>query len=113
MTATMDDPLQIKPTVSPPLDPDFRPGYLGNRAFVAAARATGRAVPLAFALRRPNGSVSVYRTVALPPDHSARAANFAYAERVLKFLLWQKGSAKIFVAGPAEVADHLQKTYAK
>jgi hypothetical protein len=109
----MDDLLQVQPTVSPPLDPDFRPGYLGNRAFVAAARATGRAVPLALALRRPNGGVSVYRTVALPPEHPSRAANFAYAERVLKFLLWQKGAAKIFVAGPPEIAEYLRKTYSK
>src|SRR5260221_212149 len=109
----MHELLQIQPKVSPPLDPDFRPGYLGNRAFVAAARATGRAVPLAFALSRPNGSVSVYRTVALPADHPARAANVAYSDRLLKFLLWQKGSAKIFVSGPNEISEHLRKTYAK
>jgi predicted NBD/HSP70 family sugar kinase len=57
--------------------------------------------------------VSVYRTVALPSDHPARGANLAYADRVLKFLLWQKGSAKIFVWGPKDVSEHLQKTYAK
>jgi predicted NBD/HSP70 family sugar kinase len=109
----MHELLQIQPKVSPPLDPDFRPGYLGNRAFVATALATGRAVPLAFALSRPNGSVSVYRTVALPADHPARAANVAYADRLLKFLLWQKGSAKIFVSGPREISEHLRKTYVK
>src|SRR5690349_7464522 len=109
----MDDLLQVKPKLAPPLDPEFRPGYLGNRALVAAAKATGKPVPLVFALRRSSGNVSVYRTVALPPDHPARGANLAYAERVLKFLLWQKGSARIFVSGPAGVAEHLKKTYAK
>src|SRR5258706_9843591 len=102
----MDDLLQAKPKVPPPLDPDFRPGYLGNRALVGAATATSRSVPLAFALRRPNGSVSVHRTVALPPDHPARSANLTYAERILKFLLWQKGSARVVVTGPADVVLH-------
>ncbi len=109
----MHELLQVRPKESPPLDPDFRPAFLGNRAFAAAARSSGRAVPLSFALRRSNGNVSVYRTVALAPDHPARAANLDYAERVLKFLLWQKGSAKVFVWGPKEIADHLATTYAK
>src|SRR6266540_910080 len=108
-----DDLLQAKPKLTPPLDPDFRPAYLGNQAFVAAARESGRAVPLWFALQRPNGSVSVYRTVALPSGHPAAAHNLAYAERILKFLLWQKGSAKIALLGPREIAEHLQRTYAK
>src|SRR6185295_20200206 len=106
----MDDLLQVTPKVVPPLEPGFRPGYLGNRALVAAAKASGRAVPLSFALRRSSGSVSVYRTVALPDGNSA---NLAYAERVLKYLLWQKGSARIFVSGPKEIAAHLKSTYAK
>ena len=109
----MHDLLQVRPKISPPLDPDFCPGYLGNRAFAAAARESGRAVPLSLALRRPNGSVSVHRTVALSSGHPASAANLDYAERVLKFLLWAKGSARIFVWGPGEIAAHLQKTYAK
>ncbi len=108
-----DDLLQAKPKLTPPLDPDFRPAYLGNQAFVAAARESGRAVPLWFALQRPNGSVSVYRTLALPSGHPAAAHNLAYAERILKFLLWQKGSAKIALLGPREIAEHLQRTYAK
>jgi predicted NBD/HSP70 family sugar kinase len=109
----MDELLQVKPKILPPLHPEFRPGYLGNRALVEAAKASGRAVPLSFALRRSSGNVSVYRTVALPAGHPSQRANLAYAERVLKYLLWQKGSARIFVSGPKEVAEHLRATYAK
>ncbi len=108
-----DDLLQVQPKISPPLDPDFRPAYLGNKAFVAAARESGRATPLWFALERPNGSVSVYRTLAFPMGHAAARHNLAYAERLLKFLLWQKGSAKVALLGPNDVAPHLQRTYAK
>jgi predicted NBD/HSP70 family sugar kinase len=109
----MIDLLRAKPKIAPPLDADFRPGYSGNRAFVAAAHASGRAEALSFALRRPNGTVSVYRTVALPKGHADSALTLAYAERILKFLLWQKGSAKVFVSGPSEIADHLRATYAR
>ena len=95
--------LQVKPRVVPPLDADFRPAYLGNRAFLAAARESGRSVPVAFALQRPNGSVSVYRTLVLADGDERAAANSTYAERVLKFLLWQKGSARVLVSGPPEI----------
>jgi predicted NBD/HSP70 family sugar kinase len=109
----MHDLLQVKPKVVPPLHPEFRPGYLGNRALADAAKASGRAVPLAFALKRSSGNVSVFRTVALPAGHPAYAANLDYADRILKYLLWQKGSARIFVTGPKEIAGHLRATYAK
>jgi predicted NBD/HSP70 family sugar kinase len=103
--------LQVKPRVSPPLDADFRPAYLGNRAFSGAATESGRAVPMAFALQRPNGSVSVYRTVGFGDGDERAAQNPVYAERILKFLLWQKGSARVFVSAPSGVAHHLQSVY--
>jgi predicted NBD/HSP70 family sugar kinase len=40
------------------------------------------------------------------------AHNLAYAERILKFLLWQKGSARVFVLGPPGIAEYLGSTYA-
>jgi predicted NBD/HSP70 family sugar kinase len=107
----LENLLQVKPRVAPPLDGDFCPAYLGNRAFLAAAKESGRSVPLAFALQRPNGKVSVYRTLALPEDDPRAAANLIYAERILKFLLWQKGSARVFVSGPPKIALHLQASY--
>jgi predicted NBD/HSP70 family sugar kinase len=103
--------LQVKPRVVPPLDTHFRPAFLGNRAFVAKARESGRAVPMAFALQRPNGSVSVYRTVAFAEGDERASLNATYAERILKFLLWQKGSARVLVSGPTAVTAHLQSDY--
>jgi len=102
--------LEVEPRVVPALDPAVRPAYLGNKAFVAAARETGRAVPLWFGLWRPNGAISVYRTCAFPKG-DRDAENATYAERILKYLLWQKGAAKVIVAGPPEIADHLCTTY--
>ena len=53
--------------------------------------------PLALALERSDGSVSVFRT-RISPRHEA-ALNQRYAERLLKFLLWQKGGYRVTVAG--------------
>src|SRR5216683_923435 len=107
-----DHLLRVKSRILPPLDPDFCPAYLGNKAFAEGVRGNGQAAPLCFALERPHDRVSVYRTVAFPPGHAMEPHNLAYAERILKFLLWQKGSARVFVWGPPAVAEYLRGAYA-
>ncbi len=101
----------VPPAIVPPLDGDFRPAVLANRAFVAEAEAAG-CVPLLFGMERPDGSVSRFDTVAFPEGHARAAANLAYAERLFKFLLWQRGGHRTFIGGPQSVADHLRAVYA-
>ena len=67
---------------------------------------------LVLALERDAGSVSVFDTLVLPEGHAEVASNLRYAERVLKFLLWQKGGFRVSVAGPREIAEHLEREYA-
>jgi predicted NBD/HSP70 family sugar kinase len=98
------------PRVVPALDPDFRPAALGNRAFRAAVAQVGGA-PLAFALERDAGKVSRFETRIFPEGHPDAALNLPYAERLLKFLLWQKGAFKVRVAGPPAVVEHLSAQY--
>ncbi len=95
--------------VSAPLDPGFRPAVLANRAFRAAVAASGSSVPLVFGLERGDGSVSRFETTAFGGGNEA--ANNLYAERILKFLLWQRGACKVHVDGPASVVGHLQDSY--
>ena len=103
--------LEQPPHVLPPLHPEFRPAWLGNRAFRAeAARADGPRLVLA--LERDAGNVSIFDALVLPAGHPRAAENLRYAERVLKFLLWQKGGFKVSVAGPGEIAEHLAREYA-
>ena len=92
------------------LDPDFVPASLWNRAYHdAVANAGGE--PLALALERGAGSVSLYRTVMLPHQGGNIAMNERYAERLLKFLLWQKGGWRVTVAGNEQLAAYLRATY--
>ncbi len=94
----------------PPLDPDFVPAALWNRAYRAAVNQAGGA-PLAIALERGRGSVSVYRTAVLPNQGANLESNCRYAERLLKFLLWQKGGCSVTVAGDPALAAYLGAVY--
>ena len=103
--------IRVAPKVLPPLDPEFRPAYLGNKNFEAHCKASGQAVKLIFAIEGAAKSVTRFETVAFPSGHALAAANLAYAERIVKFLLWARGGWKISVAGPKEVAKHLKEVY--
>ena len=100
------------PRFQAPLDPGFRPAALANRAFREAATASGAAAPLAFVLERGDGSASRYETVVFDEGHPKASANPFYAERILKFLLWQRGACRAHVAGPDSVIGHLKACYA-
>ncbi|HWZ92025.1 MAG TPA: hypothetical protein VNW92_24340 [Polyangiaceae bacterium] len=103
--------LEQPPNVAPPLHREFRPAWLGNRAFRAEV-AHGEGVRLALALERDGGNVSLYETSLLPASHPQASSNLRYVERILKFLLWQKGGFRVSVAGPRDVAEHLAREYA-
>jgi predicted NBD/HSP70 family sugar kinase len=102
----------IAPRFIPPLDPGFRPAALANRAFRAEVAASGRGVPLVLGLARPNGGLSRFETQVFADDHPAAAASLFYVERLVKFLLWQRGGWKVYVGGPASVGEHIRRVYA-
>lgn len=106
----MDDFKLIAPRLAPPLDEHFRPAVLANRAFLAEAGEA--AVPLVIGIERENEHVSRFTTLVFPEDHPRTAANLRYAERILKFLLWQRGGFKIYAGGPASIGEHLRRVYA-
>jgi predicted NBD/HSP70 family sugar kinase len=108
----MQDLFQVKPAVQPPLDPSFRPSFLGNRRFAEAVQQSGKGVPLKLALERSGGQIAVYSTTTFPDGHPKSEAAYRHAERILKFLLWQKGGAKVYVCGPPAIAEGLKKDYA-
>jgi predicted NBD/HSP70 family sugar kinase len=108
---TIASPMSIAPQVVPPLDPDFRPAVLANQAFRTAIRASGEATTLRIGLRRPSGAISTYQTIVFADGSPQAAANLQYVERLVKFLLWQRGASTVLIAGSKDVADHLQQVY--
>jgi predicted NBD/HSP70 family sugar kinase len=101
----------IAPRFRAPLDEDFRPAVLANRAFEREVRDCGAAIPLVLGLERADGSVSRFETAVFPDGHPTAGANLRYAERLVKFLLWQRGGWKVYVGGPSSIGDHIRRTY--
>lgn len=100
------------PRFPPPLDRHFQPAALVNRAFRQDVKASGVGVPLTFGLERPDGSVSRYETQVFPAGHPRAEANPGYAERLFKFLLWQRGGCRAYVGGPRAVGEAIRRSYA-
>lgn len=101
----------VEPRFVPPLDAGFRPAVLANRAFLKEVDDSGVGTPLVLALERADGSVSRFETRAFPEGHPRAQANLPYAERLLKFLLWQRGGWRVYVGGPTFVGEHLGLVY--
>lgn len=100
-----------KPAIVPPLHTSFAPAALANRALRKAAKDSGKAVPLVIALERGGGEISVYRTECFEESAPQAALNLPYAERIVKFLLWQRGGWRVIVGGPKSVGEHIKKVY--
>ncbi len=103
--------LVISPKFRPVLDPEFLPAILWNRAYRAKVRDSGHGQNLAIALERGDGSVSVHRTVTMPHEGANIPLNERYVERLLKFLLWQKGGHRVTIGGDLRIADYLRRIY--
>jgi len=101
-----------RPKVRPPLDDTFRPAVLVNAAFRKAVEDSGKAADLVIGLERPDGTTSRFETRVFASDHPMAGLNLPYTERLVKFLLWQKGGLKVTVGGPEDVGRHIRDTYA-
>jgi predicted NBD/HSP70 family sugar kinase len=101
----------IAPRFVPPLDPDFRPAALANRAFRREVAESGAGVPLVLALERSDAAVSRFETRVFPEGHPRSEANLRYAERIFKFLLWQRGGWQAYVGGPRSIGAYIRQRY--
>jgi predicted NBD/HSP70 family sugar kinase len=99
----------IEARVTPPLDEGFRPAVLANRNFQSKARPFG--VKLVIGLERSGGEVSRFETFVYPEGHPDFESNFPYIERIVKFLLWQRGGHTVYIGGPKAIAEHIRAVY--
>jgi len=105
------DFLLPEPKIKPVLDPGFRPAALAVRALESAAEASGKGKEVGVALEQADGSTFCFRRQFLPDGHPAAAANGAFLERLVKFLLWSRGGWRVYVEGSKELADQLRSYY--
>ena len=108
----MSELIQLRPKWVPTLDAGFMPASLWNREYRAVAMASDAPQKLAVVLERPDGSVSVFDTSVCPHEGKYIALNERYVERLVKFLLWQRGGCKVTIAGEAGIANHIGAVYA-
>ncbi|MBU4198323.1 MAG: ROK family protein [Verrucomicrobia bacterium] len=99
------------PGMMPPLDTGFRPAVLANRNFCAEVKASGHGVPLVIAVEADAGAVSCYRTEVFSTKDKRFEDNFPIVDRIVKFLLWQRGGWRVVVGGPREVGEYIRSAY--
>ena len=101
--------IEVNPKVSAPLDARFVPAPVFTREYRRQAATGGQ--PLRLALERADGSISSYATRVLPVSSPLFPATLLYVERIVKFLLWQRGGWKLYVGGPVEIGENLKALY--
>jgi predicted NBD/HSP70 family sugar kinase len=82
---------------------------LANKHFAESVKAFGK--PLVIGLEREDGKLSRFETLVFPEDHPQGDQNFYYTERLVKFLLWQRGGYRIFIGGPVSISEHIKQAY--
>jgi predicted NBD/HSP70 family sugar kinase len=97
------------PAVAAPLDDTFRPLYKVLAAHRRAASNSGATLTLA--LERSGGAVSHFSMPVFADEHARSPESQRLAERLLKFLLWQRGGHHVFVAGSRAIAHYLAERY--
>ena len=99
----------VEPRVTPPLDLQFRPAVLANRAF--GTETAGVGIPLVIGLEREGGKRTRFETSIFPEGHPKAEANFYYVERLVKFLLWQRGGFRLTIGGSQSLGERIRSAY--
>ena len=104
--------LATPPALSPVLEAGFLPAALWNRDYRDLVARDRGARPFVLTLLRPDGTALRHESRVLAADHPSARQTLRYAERLLKFLLWQQGGSRVLVSGADEIAVALGLTFA-
>lgn len=107
----MNEAMNIEPRIKPDLDPGFVPAVLWNRAYQQKVMDSGAPVEVGIALVRPDQTCSVFGTQILPESAGEEALTLQYLERLLKFLLWQRGGIRVAISGCDSLTGKLASIY--
>ncbi|MDD8019735.1 MAG: ROK family protein [Acidobacteriota bacterium] len=98
-----------KLSISPAFDPGFFPLSLFFSWYQAAAGSSQEEMRLA--LERENGLISRWQTNLLPLSEKNLPLTRRFVDRLIKFLLWQKGAFKIYFYGPEIIYQEIKNLY--
>lgn len=93
------------------LDPTFLPAALFNRAYQAMADGHAGSRLIELAIVRSDGGCFRHCARIVPDESRYRDATRIYVERLVKFLLWQKGGATLYLSGCPDLAGWLRSVY--
>ncbi|MDD8030606.1 MAG: ROK family protein [Acidobacteriota bacterium] len=100
---------QIRPKLNPEFDYQFLP--LGKFIVWYRDLAKENSEKIRIGLERENGLLAGWTDKILPLSEETLPLTQVYVEKLIKFLLWQKGGWKIYFQGPELIYQHLKKLY--
>ncbi|MCD7859990.1 MAG: ROK family protein [Firmicutes bacterium] len=89
--------------------PSLDPGFIPFGVWMEAYR-KGAGVPIAVAVEKNGGEITVRHTKIYGTPERAEA-DYRYAERYVKFLLWSIGGFRVSICGAPAIARRLQAAY--
>lgn len=89
---------------TPKLDEGFVPFGVWRKAYLEDADR-----PFSIAVEREKGKITVLHTFLRSTDFAE--ANYRYAERTVKFLLWSVGGFRVYLKGDSDVIARIRKAY--
>ncbi len=89
---------------APKLDAGFIPFGVWRKAFLSEATR-----PFSVAVEREDKKITVLHTFLRDGDYAE--ANYRYAERTIKFLLWSVGGFRVYLNGDESVIARIRKAY--
>jgi predicted NBD/HSP70 family sugar kinase len=92
--------MDVTPRHRSSIDPGLVPAALWTRAYLRRCAASAGSTELTIALRRADGTASLFRTQVLACGVDD-VATYLHVERSVKFLLWSRGGEEVLLTGPA------------
>ena len=92
--------MDVTPRHRSVIDPGLAPASLWTRAYLRRCATTSGSSELTIALRRTDGTASLFRTQVLAAGVD-EASTYRHVERSVKFLLWSRGGSEVLLSGPA------------
>ena len=104
--------MDTKMKIAPVLDPEFVSAAVWHRAYLALCDQHPDSRDVVIGLERPDGTVFVHSMRVLGASAETTDITLRAIERVVKFLLWQKGGSTLYIGGAPEVGESIAVRYA-